>query len=205
MTPSEKITKQLIILFILLSCVSCYTKDDNCKIDQDAENNLVISKDLSNSRIQCIAQDSSGYIWIGTFRGLNRYDGHQYHQYFCTTNSLGLPDNDIEDIFCDSRHRLWVATVNGICVYNKEDKFDRIPVLTKNRFIQKIKEDKQGHIFAFNGTEVLLYNSRKNCFEKKFNIRMQIGVGFWPSFNIDRTSHIYISQLNAMLKYNSNT
>lgn len=205
MIPSEKITKCLIIPFVLLLCTSCYIKEDKFKIDQDAENNLVISKDLSNSRIQCIAQDSNGYIWIGTFRGLNRYDGHQYHQYFCTTDSLGLPDNDIEDILCDSRHRLWVATVNGICIYNKEDKFDRIPVLTKDRFIQKIKEDKQGHIFAFNGTEVLLYNSRKNCFEKKFNVPMQIGVGFWPSFNIDHTSHIYISQLNAMLKYNSNT
>ena len=59
-------------------------------LDKDEEHDLVVANELSNSRVQCIAEDADGYLWIGTFRGLNRYDGHEYHQYFCTFDSLGV-------------------------------------------------------------------------------------------------------------------
>ena len=80
-------------------------------LDKDEEHDLVVANELSNSRVQCIAEDADGYLWIGTFRGLNRYDGHEYHQYFCTFDSLGLPDNQIQSLLCDQQGRLWVATV----------------------------------------------------------------------------------------------
>ena len=67
----------------------------NANLDKDEEHDLVVAQELSNTRVHCIAEDASGQLWIGTFRGLNRYDGHEYHQYFCTFDSLGLPDNHV--------------------------------------------------------------------------------------------------------------
>ena len=46
-----------------------------------------------------ICEDKYGQIWIGTFRGLNKNDGNQYHQYYCVDDSLGLPDNHITHIY----------------------------------------------------------------------------------------------------------
>ncbi len=31
---------------------------------------------LSSNTVICINQDSKGFLWIGTFEGLNRYDGY---------------------------------------------------------------------------------------------------------------------------------
>ena len=41
-----------------------------------------------------------------TFRGLNKFSVNEYHQYFCTDDSLDIPDNHIQDIFLDSKKRL---------------------------------------------------------------------------------------------------
>ena len=132
-------------LFCLVTAwlvMGCQQQDcqDSSK-DKEEENALVLAQELSNSRVQCIAEDASGQLWIGTFRGLNRYDGHEYHQYFCADDTLGLPDNQIKDILCDRKGRLWVATVNGVCRYTRMDCFERIGAKTTNLNIQKLLED----------------------------------------------------------------
>lgn len=42
---------------------------------------IQINEGLSNLDVRSIAQDSQGYIWIGTMRGLNRYNGHEFKHY----------------------------------------------------------------------------------------------------------------------------
>ena len=37
---------------------------------------LTTEDGLSSNEVLCILQDSHGFVWIGTFNGLNRYDGH---------------------------------------------------------------------------------------------------------------------------------
>lgn len=73
----------------------------------------VITNDLSNQKVTAFAEDAQGHIWIGTSRGVNKYNVHEYHQYYCTDDSLDIPDNQINDLFRDSQGRLWVVTVNG--------------------------------------------------------------------------------------------
>ena len=44
------------------------------------------SERLSSNLITCICQDKSGYIWIGTEYGLNRYDGYRFTNYLHDAN-----------------------------------------------------------------------------------------------------------------------
>ena len=56
---------------------------------------------LSNQKVTSICEDAEGHIWIGTLRGLNRFDAHEYHQYFCNDHdSTSLPDNQIQHSGC---------------------------------------------------------------------------------------------------------
>ena len=57
---------------LLLIFAGCVREDLVVQVDKDEENDVVISTELSNGRVQCIAEDSRGFMWIGTFRGLNR-------------------------------------------------------------------------------------------------------------------------------------
>ena len=98
---------------------ACQKTEPVQQLDKDEEHELVVAQELSNSRVQDIEEDATGQLWIATFRGLNRYDGHEYHQYFCTKDSLGLPDNNVQGLLCDKNGCLWVATVNGVCRYTK--------------------------------------------------------------------------------------
>lgn len=118
----------------------------------------VITNDISNQKITTIAEDAQGHIWLGTFRGLNKYNVHEYHQYFCTDDSLGLPDNQINHLLCDSKKRLWIATVNGICLYTDKDNFKYIPIEAPNKNVHQIIEDHQGRIFMNTIGQLYVYN-----------------------------------------------
>src|SRR3954469_22388102 len=48
---------------------------------------------LSNNYISGIVQDSTGYIWIATHKGLNRFDGKKFQSVFKSTLHSPLPDN----------------------------------------------------------------------------------------------------------------
>jgi len=50
---------------------------------------------LSHNSITGIVQDSSGYIWISTKKGLNRFDGRSFSNFFKRSENLPLPENDI--------------------------------------------------------------------------------------------------------------
>lgn len=147
MTNRKPVFAIIVCAMLAMLMLGCQRRGtDGTSLDKDEEHDLVVANELSNSRVQCIAEDADGYLWIGTFRGLNRYDGHEYHQYFCTFDSLGLPDNQIQSLLCDQQGRLWVATVNGVCRYTRQDNFESIPMQTSNRNARKLLMDSKGRI-----------------------------------------------------------
>ncbi|MCI1732639.1 MAG: hypothetical protein LKM34_09915 [Prevotella sp.] len=82
------------------------------------------------------------------FRGLNKFDGNKYYQYFCTDDSLGLPDNNVSGVAKDKNNRLWVSTVNGICRYTDRNTFERIPMDDDNRnIVQLLVTPQKSHLY----------------------------------------------------------
>ena len=176
-------------------------KHDNNK-DKDEVQGLVVAQELSNSRVQAIEEDATGQLWIATFRGLNRYDGHEYHQYFCTEDSLGLPDNNVQGLLCDRQGRLWVATVNGVCRYTRQDNFERIPMQTSNRNARKLLMDSKGRVFAYNGSEVLEYDETHHIFLPRIN--RQLTNQSWGDFFIDSADDMLLVGPENLLIYGGN-
>jgi len=78
--------------------------------------------------VRKIQQDLTGFIWIGTEDGLNRFDGKSFTVYRnspADTNSL--TNNIVNDLNTDSQGRVWVATNGGLCYFSYRDhRFHRI-------------------------------------------------------------------------------
>lgn len=72
---------------------------------------------LSNREVQTFAQDADGYIWIGTARGLNRYNGTNYAIFYAGSAADELNSNNILSLTLDSSGRLWTGTECGIGYY----------------------------------------------------------------------------------------
>lgn len=197
--PKSLLTLALMVFFL----GSCNKHEAQQQRDKDEQHAILISHELSNSRVQCITEDAAGQLWIGTFRGLNRYDGHEYHQYFCSYDSLGLTDNQVKDILCDHQGRLWVATVNGVCRYNRMDRFDHIGAKTSNLNMQKLLEDSKGHIFVYNGTELLRYDEGQHVFQPCITREKAQQQWTWGNFIIDAADQIIITESQRLLVYDN--
>ena len=98
--------KRLIGLTLLLTCLwaGAETSIPDMKFRR-----LDTRDGLSNSTINCIYQDSKGFVWIGTSYGLNRYDGYRFRTYYSDPNdTTTLRNNYVDQIFEDAEGRLWL-------------------------------------------------------------------------------------------------
>lgn len=64
---------------------------------------------LSNAQLNCLFQDSKGYVWIGTSYGLNRYDGYRFRTFYSNAHdTLTLRSNYVDMIWEDFDGKLWL-------------------------------------------------------------------------------------------------
>ena len=82
----------------------------------------VYSLHLSNPQVTAIAQDADGYIWFGTTRGLNRYNGTNYTCFYASGNEGSLNSDHILSLCHDNAGTLWIGTECGLNWY-RDGKF----------------------------------------------------------------------------------
>ncbi len=155
----------LLFLYILFTVTSC-RQVESAQQPEITISNPLITNNISNQQVNAFAEDAQGHIWIGTFRGLNKYNVHEFHQYFCTDDSLDLPDNQIKDMLRDSKGRLWISTVNGVCRYTDKDNFKYISSDMTNKNGIQLLEGTDGRIFLNYTSHLSVYNpttEEMNC------------------------------------------
>ena len=111
---------------------------------------------LSQSTVNCIIRDSTGYMWFGTNDGLNRYNGYEFTHFKhdpANPNSISL--GRVFSVFLDSKGRLWSGTdQGGLNLFNPElDNFQRFslnPDQSRNEFVNDIRailETREGKLW----------------------------------------------------------
>lgn len=75
---------------------------------------------LSQSSISAIYQDSRGFLWVGTNKGLNKFNGHSFEVFMpaLDTNTVALAHQSVYDVIEDQNGMIWAATRNGVSKYN---------------------------------------------------------------------------------------
>ena len=75
------------------------------------EETIMITTDnspLPSNRITCICKREDGNIWIGTSKGIVRYDGYAY--LLINTENSPLPGNSITSMIEDKKGDIWIGT-----------------------------------------------------------------------------------------------
>ncbi len=75
---------------------------------------------LSHNAVRHIVQDKHGLLWIGTFGGINRFDGYQFKSYLSSSSGLEtLRNDDITALLYDEDEDImWIGTRMGLSMLN---------------------------------------------------------------------------------------
>lgn len=91
-------------------------RDIQHDIDHVVRQSWQTEQGLPQSSVTSILQTRDGYIWVGTFGGVARFDGVRF-TVFDAGNTPGILNNRILDLFEDRSGTLWVATEGGLSRY----------------------------------------------------------------------------------------
>lgn len=108
-----KIIIVLYFIFFIFLFANCFGSDSM------AIRYLGIDQGLSNNAVTCIHKDHNGFMWFGTYDGLNKYDGYTFRVFRnIIDDSTSLLDNHIDVVNSDNENKIWVGGGRGLCVYD---------------------------------------------------------------------------------------
>ena len=171
---------------------------------------------LPNNLIQCIYQDSKGWIWVGTSQGLSRFDGYGFRNFLPVSgDSSTLRGTLVRVIKEDSNGNLLVGTENGgLNIFNrKTEKFTHPDLSCGNSTIDDIsvndiEQDASGKIWLGTNQNILVINPEGEV--KQLNPQSNIP-GFKLEGNFirvlqfDRNGQLWIGTNNGVFVYNTVT
>ena len=135
------------------------------------------SAGLASNEVLAVAQDATGYVWIGTNNGLQRFDGVRYETFRSRQNDpTTLPHNAVIQILFDKKGNMWLLTADGkVGIFDTRSfKYKEIPVRVRNQsFLQRGKIvicDEDGNVMLlFAGGGLTTWNASKQEFSAENN------------------------------------
>ncbi len=168
-------SKNIIKYIILISAFFCVTILNAQKLSDNFKFGIIsIDEGLSSSSVNCIIQDSKGFLWIGTEDGLNRFDGYSFKVFRNRRgDKYSLSNNFIWSLFEDKSGNIWIGTDGGgLNKYDPvTDKFFRFahdpkdPKSINSDAVQCVYQDALGNIYVGTwGQGLNLYDAKSNSF-----------------------------------------
>ena len=102
-----------------LNSASAKTLTDN----QFLKKRWTTEEGLPQNTVTSMVQTREGYLWLGTFGGLVRFDGVRFTT-FNTANTPALRSNRIMSLYEDADGTLWIGTETGDVVRRQNEVFD---------------------------------------------------------------------------------
>jgi ligand-binding sensor domain-containing protein/putative methionine-R-sulfoxide reductase with GAF domain len=184
--PSAMNLSNLLLSLMLVIAISMTASNPLVAQDLDKSNFIRFTRlqGLSNNYISGIVQDSTGYIWIATHKGLNRFDGNTFQSVFKSSPHSPLPDNMLEFLHQQDSKEIVGATRAGAFAYSpgsgQYKKFiipcdSNIFFWTNN--VYDIVKDNRGNYILSTKTGLYVFND-SGTIKKRFDYHLPADVGW---------------------------
>lgn len=118
-------TKKHIIAIVLKICFISFSLAQKTELNYSEK--LTISEGLAHNGVTSILEDSSGFIWFGTYAGINKYDGYELRTFKNTIDQDVLTSNRVRTLREDKKENIWIGTDQGVTIYNHTaEKFEKL-------------------------------------------------------------------------------
>jgi len=147
-----------LLFFILMLMVITVAGGNRLLAQEIDENNFTLytkQQGLSHNVITGLAQDSTGYLWVATTSGLNRFNGSSFVQFHSSNDSLSLPEENLSGLVWLDKHRLAASTTEGLHI------IDTRTGESRNLYISYTDKKYQ---YKFNGILAVNSNSAGDIF-----------------------------------------
>jgi signal transduction histidine kinase/CheY-like chemotaxis protein/streptogramin lyase len=138
----------IIILYIFsMLPVSLYSSAPEPDLSQWMPRVYSTENGLPQYTVRAITQTDDGYLWLGSYGGLTRFDGIR----FVTFNKSNTPEfehNTVQVLLKDRSNRLWIGSSKGLLLYDhgKFKRFSSKDGLTSNN-IMSLYQDTSGGLW----------------------------------------------------------
>ncbi|ASB47666.1 hybrid sensor histidine kinase/response regulator transcription factor [Alkalitalea saponilacus] len=137
--------------YLILFLLSCIAHSHATSATSISFRSVNATNTLSQSSVLSMLQDSTGFLWVGTKDGLNRFDGYEFVSYkYDPYDSNSLSSNEISALEMEGDRYLWVGTRSG--GLNRLELhtgiIQRFSNLTYDDLIRDIYYDYDGNLWA---------------------------------------------------------
>jgi streptogramin lyase len=194
MHHQKRILQVVIPIAISLTLLMPFVNGQNYSVT-----NYTTKDGLAHNNIRAITSDSSGFLWIGTWDGLSRFDGYEFKNYFhIPGDSTSLPYFSVNELVVDGANNLWIFTdKKQLAIYNRANESFRILKNIGNcslNNIESIALDKNKNLLVIAKDRLLIKDLITDCYEA---IHFVIEVG--EKFTSDEGHYDYSFESDSIL------
>jgi len=143
----------LLLVRFLVPAVNCFSQSYNFK-------NYSAEQGLPSLKVDAIYQDSKGYLWVGGYGGLSKFDGKIFIANYSPKKN-GLANQHVTSIAEDSNGNIWAGTTGGLSRFDGSAFFNfkrKDGLVGEN--ITSIAKDKDGRLWIGTTQGISVYDGK---------------------------------------------
>jgi len=182
--------------FLMLSATTVAQSQYNIQVHS-------VEHGLPQNTVNAILQSRDGYLWLGTYGGLTRFDGLNFVN-FDVSNTKGLTSNRILSLCEDREGSLWIGTENQGLMRLKEGVFTSYPDAEEihNRAVAGIIESRAGGLWMATATAIVrLKDGKFSSYSGGYGLTGKV-VPWSRSLVEDRNGDLWVALNRGLLRVN---
>ena len=124
--------------------------------------------------VPCILQDRTGYIWLGTYYGIYRYDGYSIVSYMPDESDTNSITNAVVEALCDDKEgNIWIGHAHGVDKFNPSTERFTHYILNKqtqlnewSNHVLSILVDRNENLWVGTGDGLYLFDKKDENFKR---------------------------------------